>query len=395
MAKQNKPASADRKAPCPIMRQCGGCEWLGLPYRKQLARKQLAMSDLYRPLIERFGWRVDVDPVLGIGPSRETGPVTVADAPLPAPRSFRHKAATPFAPGACGEVRSGFFARGTHDNIPAYDEDLRRGQLRYAVLRCGWRTKEAMLTLVTRTREVPHLEELVELVSQAHPKLVTIAQNVNPRVTNAILGGETRILHGEPRMRDELLDCTFEISPVSFYQVNPQQTEVLYLQAIEGMDLQDGTVVLDAYCGSGTIGIAAAAHARKQGVRIRLVGVERNVEGVRDAVRNAQINGLADTAEFIARDATEYMREAADAHMHVDVVVMDPPRAGSTPEFIEAAAALAPRRIVYISCNPVTHVRDLAVLGENGYRVERLTPVDLFPHTSHTEMVTTLTRAHI
>ena len=100
MAKQNKPASADRKAPCPIMRQCGGCEWLGLPYRKQLARKQLAMSDLYRPLIERFGWRVDVDPVLGIGPSRETGPVTVADAPLPAPRSFRHKAATPFAPGA-------------------------------------------------------------------------------------------------------------------------------------------------------------------------------------------------------------------------------------------------------------------------------------------------------
>lgn len=270
MAKQNKPASADRKAPCPIMRQCGGCEWLGLPYRKQLARKQLAMSDLYRPLIERFGWRVDVDPVLGIGPSRETGPVTVADAPLPAPRSFRHKAATPFAPGACGEVRSGFFARGTHDivpcpacaveapgarellgdvarfatelNIPAYDEDLRRGQLRYAVLRCGWRTKEAMLTLVTRTREVPHLEELVELVSQAHPKLVTIAQNVNPRVTNAILGGETRILHGEPRMRDELLDCTFEISPVSFYQVNPQQTEVLYLQAIEGMDLQDGTV---------------------------------------------------------------------------------------------------------------------------------------------------------
>lgn len=423
MAKQNKPASVDRKAPCPIMRQCGGCEWLGLPYRKQLARKQLAMSDLYRPLIERFGWRVDVDPVLGIGPSRETGPVTVADAPLPAPRSFRHKAATPFAPGACGEVRSGFFARGTHDivpcpacaveapgarellgdvarfatelNIPAYDEDLRRGQLRYAVLRCGWRTKEAMLTLVTRTREVPHLEELVELVSQAHPKLVTIAQNVNPRVTNAILGGETRILHGEPRMRDELLDCTFEISPVSFYQVNPQQTEVLYLQAIEGMDLQDGTVVLDAYCGSGTIGIAAAAHARKQGVRIRLVGVERNVEGVRDAVRNAQINGLADTAEFIARDATEYMREAADAHMHVDVVVMDPPRAGSTPEFIEAAAALAPRRIVYISCNPVTHVRDLAVLGENGYRVERLTPVDLFPHTSHTEMVATLTRAHI
>lgn len=423
MAKHRTPEPIDRKAPCPIMRNCGGCEWLGLPYRKQLNRKHAAMEELYRPLIERFAWPVQVDAVLGMGPSREAGPVTIEDAPLASPRAFRHKAATPFAPGTNGardEVCCGFFARGTHRiipcascaveaqgsrdtlndvarlaselGIPAYDEDRRQGQLRHAVLRVGWRTSEAMLTLVTRTRDVPHLDELVDAVIRAHPDLVTIAQNVNPRVTNAILGGETRVLHGEPRMRDRLLDCMFEISPVSFYQVNPQQTEVLYQRAIEEMEIAEGDVVLDTYCGSGTIGIAAAAHARAHGVRMRLVGVERNVEGVRDAARNAQINELESTSEFIARDATEYMQEAAKKNEPIDVLIMDPPRAGSTPQFIEAAVALAPRRIVYISCNPVTQVRDLELFGASGYRVERLTPVDLFPHTAHTEMIATLSR---
>lgn len=277
--------------------------------------------------------------------------------------------------------------------IPAYDEDRRQGQLRYAVLRCGWRTNESMLTLVTRTREVPHLDALAQAIAREHPGIVTIAQNVNPRVTNAILGGETRLLHGEPRMHDQLLDCTFEISPVSFYQVNPQQTEVLYQSAIDGMQLREGDTVLDTYCGSGTIGLAAAASARANGAHVRLIGVERNVEGMRDAQRNAQANGLEGMSDFIARDATEYMREAAEQGLNVDVLIMDPPRAGSTPAFVEAATSLKPRRIVYISCNPVTHVRDLELFGEAGYRVDRLTPVDLFPHTTHTEMIATLTPA--
>lgn len=420
MSKQRASAPLDHKAPCPIMHACGGCGWLGLPYHKQLKRKHAAMEELFSPVIERFSWDIEVEAVLGMGPTSTTGPVTASDAPLVSPRAFRHKAATPFAPGPNGAVLNGFFSRGTHTiipcptcaveakgaretlcdvarlvgelGIPAYDEDRMAGQLRHAILRCGWRTDESMLTLVTRTREVPHLEELVDALSTAHPELVSIAQNVNPRATNAMLGGETRLLHGKPRMRDALLDCTFEISPVSFYQVNPQQTEVLYRTAIDGMDLRDGDVLLDAYCGSGTIGLSAAARARALGMGMRLIGVERNVEGVRDAMRNAQLNGLDQGASFISRDATAYMGDAARGGACVDILVMDPPRAGSTPAFIEAASALGPRRIVYISCNPTTLARDLELLGGEGYRAERLTPVDLFPHTGHTEMVAVLTR---
>lgn len=401
-----KKQAAEHGGPCPIMRRCGGCEWLGLPYRKQLARKHAAMVELYAPLIERFGWDVEVSPVMGMD-SRS-------------PRAFRHKAATPFAPGEGGEVRGGFFARGTHDivacpacaveapgarellnevatvaselGIPAYDEDRRCGQLRYAVLRCGWRTGERMLTLVTRSREVPGLDELAARLRDAHPELVCVAHNVNPRVTNAILGGETRIIAGRDRMRDELLGCTFEISPVSFYQVNPEQTEILYRTAVEAARLRADDVLLDTYCGSGTIGLCAAGLARGAGIDVSLVGVERNAEGIRDAKRNAALNGLEATSTFIARDATEYMLEAADAGSKANVLIMDPPRAGSTPEFIRAAATLAPRTVIYISCNPATQARDLELFTAEGYAVTSLVPVDLFPHTSHTEMIAVLRR---
>lgn len=420
MARKPAAKHTDAGAPCPIMHSCGGCAWLGLPYRKQLARKHAAMRELFEPLFAQFDWDVRVEPVLGMGASRESGPVTAADAPLASPRAFRHKAATPFAPAADGSVRGGFFARGTHDivdcptcpveapgarellndvahlatelHIPAYDEDRRCGQLRYAVLRSGWRTDESMLTLVTRTLEVDRLDELAHRLVEGHPGLVTVAQNVNPRATNAILGGQTRILAGRERMTDRLLDCTFEISPVSFYQVNPQQTEVLYRLAIDGMELSGSDAVLDTYCGSGTIGLAAVASARKQGFGIALTGVERNPEGVRDALRNAELNDLQETSSFVARDATEYMLDAARRGDRVDVLVMDPPRAGSTSEFLDAVSSLAPRRIVYISCNPNTQARDLGHLGRAGYRLERLAPVDLFPHTEHVETVAVLAR---
>lgn len=219
-----------------------------------------------------------------------------------------------------------------------------------------------------------------------------MAHNVNPRVTNAILGGETRIIAGRDRMRDELLGCTFEISPVSFYQVNPEQTEILYRTAVEAARLRADDVLLDTYCGSGTIGLCAAGLARGAGIDVSLVGVERNAEGIRDAKRNAALNGLEATSTFIARDATEYMLEAADAGSKANVLIMDPPRAGSTPEFIRAAATLAPRTVIYISCNPATQARDLELFAAEGYTVTSLVPVDLFPHTSHTEMIAVLRR---
>lgn len=405
----------DTSGPCPIMRTCGGCEWLGMPYRKQLARKAATMEELFAPVIARFGCDVVVDPVEGMGATSGTSGAA------PAPRAFRYKAATPFAPGKGGTVRGGFFARGTHRivacsdcaveapgarailnevaraaadlRISAFDEDAHRGQLRHAVLRLGWKRDEGVLTLVTANRDVPRLDALAEHMLAFDSRITCVAHNVNPRPGNAILGPQTTILAGEPCMHDELLGCTFAISPTAFYQTNPAQTETLYRLAIEGMDLADGDILLDAYCGSGTIGLCAAHAAREAGRAVTLLGVERNPSGIADALLNAQLNKLDDTSQFVAADATAYMRDMAARGAHADVVVLDPPRAGSTPEFLAAARALEPHRIVYVSCNPTTQVRDLAELGQAGWRLERLTPVDMFPHTSHVETVAVLGRA--
>ena len=407
--------AVDPKSPCSIMKACGGCTALNRPYKKQLAAKQAAMEELFATLCEREG--ISVDPIRGMG-------VTLGDpGKYPAPRGFRHKAATPFAPGKEGAVRCGFFERGTHKivavpecpveapgarqilngiareaerlHIPAFNEDKHLGLLRYAVVRCGWRTDQVMVTLVTAQRDLPHAQEFFEAVAALNPHIVTVAQNINGRPGNAILGEETRIVYGAECMRDQLLGCEFDISPTAFYQTNPQQTELLYQLAIDGMDLQQGDVLMDAYCGSGTIGLCAAKAAQDKGVGIMLLGVERNHAGIADARRNAELNGLTRSAWFMADDATDYILDAADNNERVDVLSIDPPRAGSTPEFLEAACALKPRRITYISCNPVTQERDLHQLLDGGYRLLKITPVDMFPHTDHTETVVLLSKGEV
>lgn len=404
--------AVDPKSPCSIMKACGGCTALNRPYKKQLAAKQAAMEELFAELCEREG--IAVDPIRGMG-------VTLGDpGRYPAPRGFRHKAATPFAPGKEGTVRCGFFERGTHKivavpecpveasgarqilngiareaerlHIPAFNEDKHLGLLRYAVVRCGWRTDQVMVTLVTAQRDLPHAQEFFEAVAALDPHIVTVAQNINGRPGNAILGEETRIVYGAECMRDQLLGCEFDISPTAFYQTNPQQTELLYQLAIDGMDLQQGDVLMDAYCGSGTIGLCAAKAAQDKDIGIMLLGVERNPAGIADARRNAELNGLTRSAWFMADDATDYILDAADNNERVDVLSIDPPRAGSTPEFLEAACTLKPRRITYISCNPVTQERDLHQLLDGDYRLLKITPVDMFPHTDHTETVAVLSR---
>ena len=404
--------AVDPKSPCSIMKACGGCTALNRPYKKQLAAKQAAMEELFAELCEREG--IAIDPIRGMG-------VTLGDpGRYPAPRGFRHKAATPFAPGKEGAVRCGFFERGTHKivavpecpveapgarqilngiareaerlHIPAFNEDKHLGLLRYAVVRCGWRTDQVMVTLVTAQRDLPHAQEFFEAVAALDPHIVTVAQNINGRPGNAILGEETRIVYGAECMRDQLLGCEFDISPTAFYQTNPQQTELLYRLAIDGMNLQQGDILMDAYCGSGTIGLCAAKDAQDRGVGIMLLGVERNPAGIADARRNAELNGLTRSAWFMADDATDYILDAADNNERVDVLSIDPPRAGSTPEFLEATRALKPRRITYISCNPVTQERDLHQLLDGGYHLLKITPVDMFPHTDHTETVAVLSR---
>ena len=388
---------------CPIARTCGGCEWLAVPYPIQLRRKQAAIEELFAQVIAED--RAELRPICGM------------DEPL----AYRHKAATPFAPGKGDRVRSGFYVAGSHRivacesclaedpraravlnavarvasrlHIPAYQEDRGTGVLRHAVVRCGYATDDVLLTVVTATDELPHQKALVNGLLKANVGVTSIVQNVNDRKTNAILGFRNKTLYGPGHMHDRLLGCTFEIGPTSFYQTNPAQTEVLYRLALEAAGVGEGSgevSVLDAYCGTGTIGICAAFVANKA----QVVGVEQVKGAVACAKRNAQANQVADRCRFIQADATSYLLEtAAQGEQRFDVVIMDPPRAGSTPEFLGAVARLAPERVAYVSCNAVTQARDLQVLRNAGYRLEWLAPVDMFPHTKHVETVALLSRA--
>ena len=380
---------------CQIARDCGGCEWLAVPYPIQLRRKQEQVEELLGAMTREDD--AALEPIRGM------------DEPV----RYRHKAATPFAHGPRGRVRCGFYAAGTHRivpcetclvederarrilnsvarvaerlHIPPYDEDRGVGVLRHAVVRCGWKTEDVLLVLVTRVDELRDPGRLVSELRAACPEVTSIVQNVNDRRTNAILGRRCRTLFGPGVMHDQLLGCTFEIGPTSFYQTNPEQTEVLYQLALEGV--AGSARVLDAYCGTGTIGICAARESED----VRVTGVEQVEGAVACARRNAEANGVQDRCRFVAADATEWMAREG-ARERFDAVIMDPPRAGSTPEFLAGVAALAPERVAYVSCNVVTQARDLELLRKRGYRLERVTPVDMFPHTRHVESVVTLRR---
>lgn len=421
---------------CSIARSCGGCEWLSVPYPIQLKRKQTQVEELLAPLASINN--VTIEPIRGMNE----------------PLAYRHKAATPFAPGKGRTVRSGFYASGTHKiiaskeclvedgrarailndvaylagqfNIHAYQEDRGKGALRHGVVRCGYATDDIMLVLVVNGQHLPHEQEFIAALRKAHPELTSIFLNVNQKRTNAILGRETRLLWGSTSMSDKLLDCTFEIGPTSFYQTNPQQTEVLYQLAIDGAladcaladceqtgATQAGTAqaratqtdastqaatsapasnlrVLDAYCGTGTIGLCLAHAAEAQGINLLLTGVDQVENNIQMARRNARNNKLE--AEFICDDATRYMQALAKDGQNFDVIILDPPRAGSTPAFLKATAQLAQKKIVYVSCNVVTQARDLKVLLDSGFAIERVTPVDMFPHTKHVECVVLMSR---
>lgn len=394
---------------CSIARSCGGCEWLSVPYPIQLKRKQTQVEELLAPLASINN--VTIEPIRGM------------DKPL----AYRHKAATPFAPGKGRTVRSGFYASGTHKiiaskeclvedgrarailndvaylagqfNIHAYQEDRGKGALRHGVVRCGYATDDVMLVLVVNGQHLPHEQEFIAALRKAHPELTSIFLNVNQKRTNAILGRETRLLWGSTSMSDKLLDCTFEIGPTSFYQTNPQQTEVLYQLAIDGAlagskltdaEQTSNLRVLDAYCGTGTIGLCLAHAAQAQGINLLLTGVDQVENNIQMARRNARNNKLE--AEFICDDATRYMQALAKDGQNFDVIILDPPRAGSTPTFLKATTQLAQKKIVYVSCNVVTQARDLKVLLDSGFAIERVTPVDMFPHTKHVECVVVLSR---
>ncbi|MBP3867201.1 MAG: 23S rRNA (uracil(1939)-C(5))-methyltransferase RlmD, partial [Eggerthellaceae bacterium] len=336
------------------------------------------------------------------------------------PFHYRNKVTSPFAPGKRGpnggrEILTGMYAAGTHrivqtdgclieneqaqaivkairsimkkHRIEPYDENRGTGFMRHVVVRVGHESGEVLVTLVTNDDAFPNSKSFCRELVKRCPFITTIVQNVNTRQTNVILGQQERRLYGPGFILDTLCGLSFRISSKSFYQVNAVQTTVLYDTAVDFAGLDGTQSVVDAYCGTGTIGLVAA----KRGAR-EVIGVDSVESAIRDARENARHNGV-ENARFVAADATAFMRDMAAAGEGTDVVLMDPPRAGSTEDFCEAVAQLAPARVVYISCNPETQVRDVRWLESRGYRLTVVQPVDMFPHTDHIEAVAVLQRA--
>ena len=266
-----------------------------------------------------------------------------------------------------------------------YNEDTGRGVLRHVLVRKGMSTKQIMVVLVTACPEFPHKNNFVAELRKRHPEITTIVQNINEANTTMVLGERNKPLYGEGYIEDVLCGLRFRISPNSFYQVNSAQTQVLYKKAIQAAGLTGKETVVDAYCGIGTIGMAMASKAGK------VLGIELNRDAVKDAKANAKRNNL-NNIHFVAADATEYLTSMAQEGAKADVVVMDPPRSGSTEEFIQAVAQLAPERVVYVSCNPETLGRDLESFKKVKYRAVEAWPVDMFGWTVHVETVCLLSK---
>lgn len=375
-------------------KNCGGCPLLGLDYAEQLKQKEATV----KKLLGKYG---PVNAIRG----------------MENPYHYRNKVISTFTTGWGGKLTSGIYAANSHKVLPVercllqdevldktmeavraaanacryqpYDEDKGTGLVRHCLLRRGVATGQVMVVLVTAQAVLPGAKNFVRaLLAEAEKRgvtVTTVVQNVNPRKTSVVLGDAEKVLYGKGYILDTLCGKTYALSPRSFYQINHSQTEVLYGLAVEAAHLTGKEVVLDAYCGIGTIGLTAADQAKQ------VVGVELNRDAVQDAIGNAKHNGVKN-ARFFAADATRWISEAAAAGERADVIFMDPPREGSTPQFIESVARMAPKRVVYVSCNPETLARDLALLTKKGYRVESSTPVDMFPQTEHIETVCLLSK---
>ena len=375
--------------PCPYAKKCGGCSLQNLPYEEQLHLKQAKLIGL----LGRFG---RVEEIIGMDD----------------PTHYRNKIQAAFK-SKSGKVISGVYQSASRRivevedcmledecaapilatvrklcgsmKIKPYDMESGQGFLRHVLIRRGFVSGEIMVVLVTAKGEFRSERSFVNELIRRHPEITTVVRNVNPTDTALFLGNESHVLHGEGFITDRLCGLDFRISPRSFYQVNPVQTEILYGKAKAFAALTGKETVIDAYCGTGTIGLTMAADAKE------IIGVEVNRDAVADAMDNARRNGIAN-ATFHAADAGEFMEAMAAKGQTADVVVTDPPRAGCSGRFLHSLLKLAPARVVYVSCNPETLARDLYTLTKGGYKVRKMQPVDMFPFTSHVECVVSLTR---
>ncbi|WP_256761778.1 23S rRNA (uracil(1939)-C(5))-methyltransferase RlmD [Cohnella sp. WQ 127256] len=390
-----------REAPCEIYDSCGGCQLQHLDYSAQLRwKRQLVVDNLVRigklQVAGEDSQGVVVHPTMGMSE----------------PWRYRNKAQVPIGVAA-GQLIGGFYEHGSNDivemdacliqqeqneetvravkeaarmlDIGAYNRVTGRGLLRHVVVRHAQSTGQRMVVLVTNGRDIPHRLELVALIRERVPGVVSVCQNVNTLTTPVVFGEETRVLWGEDVIYDEIDGIQFAISPRSFFQVNPEQTVRLYSKAVEYAALTGKETVIDAYCGAGTISLFLARHAD------RVYGVEIIPEAIEDARRNAVINGIKNV-EFAVGDAEVVMPRWQREGIQPDVIVVDPPRKGCDGVLISTMLELRPQRIVYVSCNPSTLARDLRLLEDGGYRTVEVQPVDMFPHTGHVECCSLLVR---
>ncbi len=388
----NRGGSKDNQMMCPYRNKCGGCD-IQQDYQRHLSEKQKLVSDLLKKFCK-------VDTIIG----------------MKNPYHYRNKVHAVFDHDRRGNAISGVYEANSHRVVPVeacliedkradaiiqtirgllksfkiktYDEDTGFGLLRHVLIRTGFASGEIMVILVLASPIFPSKTNFVKALRQKHPEITTIILNVNDKMTSMVLGEKEQTIFGKGYIEDTLCGKVFRISPKSFYQVNPVQTEVLYQKAIEFAGLKGGETILDAYCGIGTIGLIASDHVKK------VIGVELNKDAVRDAVINGKRNQVKNI-EIYQNDAGEFMTQLSELKENVEVVFLDPPRAGSDEKFLGSLVTLKPKKVVYISCNPITLERDLQYLTSNGYRAEKAVAVDMFPWTSHVETCVLLTRKNL
>jgi 23S rRNA (uracil1939-C5)-methyltransferase len=272
--------------------------------------------------------------------------------------------------------------------IELYNEKTRTGLLRHVLIRYAHKTDEVMVVFVTSKKMFPSRRNLVNALVKEFKEIKTIVQNVNPRNTSIVQQDETILLYGDGMITDELCSLKISFSNRSFYQIHSEQCEVLYDMARKMCDLTKTDTVLDTYCGVGTIGLTLASSCKS------VTGVEINPEAIENAKLNAKQNNIKN-AKFISMDSTRYMMEAKKFRNHYDVIILDPPRAGTTKDFIEASTSLQPKKILYISCDPKTMMRDLVMFRQKGYMTNKIELVDMFPFTEHIESICVLTKREI
>ena len=378
---------------CPVAGKCGGCQLTNMDYQRQLKFKQARVVKL-------FGRQVRVSEII----------------PSPNIYGYRNKVSAAFGKTRSGKVISGIYKSSVHTivdikycnienrnadeiinsikkivtemNIPVYDEKRQKGFIRHVTVRVAENTGEYLVTIVTGEEYFPKKEEFLSVLLKAHPEITTVVQNINNKFGSMVMGDKEKILYGDGYITDILCGKKFRISSGSFYQINKGQCENLYSYVLKNSGIKKSDTVIDAYCGTGTIGIICSDIAKK------VTGCELNSKACEDAIVNAKLNGV-ENIEFENDDAGRFMKKLSRENRPADVVITDPPRQGCSIEFLKAVVEMSPREIVYISCEPKTQARDTNFLTKNGYKIKKCTPFDMFPYTNHVETVVLLSKGEI